>query len=863
MKAKNIAKRIIICVIALILAAVFAFGVFFIFYKPTVIFDAENLTGNVTGGATGFLYGIAEDGVPSYNMVESIDLTSLATKTQGGLQHPIGEMGDVAKEAMAGKDCKYLIVYLQDMYSTWYYDEQNITEMKKSGKYDWKEYITSVFFPMIEKTVEEIKDSYYHDRIVYCLYNECDNGVWFGPWVTGDDGNGWNDFGDEGRQNFYEAWKMTYDYVRSLDPNALIGGPGYMDYNLEKSDGFLKYTSENNCVPDVMIYHELGEYSIYHWQAHVNEFRATEEKYGISADTPIIITEYGKMEDNGNPNTMAKYITQIETSKVYADQAYWLLANNLCSTAADYNTPNSAWWVYRWYSEMDGQTMNITMHDLFHSDLGKAIKEKRELRYKQFLAIGSLSDDKDGIKILASGADYSGAVKVKNLKNTALYGKKVCVTVSAVSFQGIEGKVFAPEVLETYTAKCGSSISVNLNDMNSDTAYFVEIREANDGDVYSEGENLYTRYEFEQGTLLGNAYTYDSAYATTGEIAGMVGGMENEGDGVEIVVDIPDDGSYDFTFVYGNSNDGPVDENGRQDPNDRTHTYVNMSIDGQESVIAFENTVRSELTSSKTVTLELNDGRKKLRLTHNDGTYVLDSLLVRKTQPNANIYVMPDSERSDDSLSSFLAVSPADGYYDLKTDKNVSLSLDGAPAVTEADGKATVFLRRGLNYIDVSAPEVSEMTIKPSVKQAFQIILDANDAKLSGKAYIDASHASKTDYIGGISSEGGSARFDVSVPESGIYKMTVLYANNHENGIHSYNIDLVEDFITLGVNGKTRNEYCRNTYSWDNFTTVTFNIELKKGENVLTFSNDGSNKFNGMETHAPNIAEVVISEAQA
>ncbi len=861
-KSKKIIKGILSGIIIAVLVIAFAFGTFFIFYKPTVIFDAGNPTGEVMGGASGFLYGIAEDGVPSYNMVESIDLTSLATKTQGGLQHPIGEMGDVAAQAMEGGDCEYLIVYLQDMYSTWYYDDQNITEMKKAGKYDWREYITTVYFPMIEKTVNEIKNSYYHEKIVYCLYNECDNGVWFGTWMTGEDGGGWHAFDDAGRQNFYEAWKLTYDYVRTLDPDGLIGGPGYMDYNLEKNEGFLKYAHDNACVPDVMIYHELGEYSIYHWQAHVNEFRATEEKYGISADTPIIITEYGKMEDNGNPNTMAKYITQIETSRVYADQAYWLLANNLCSTAADYNTPNSAWWVYRWYAEMDGQAMAIKMHDLFHSDLEKALREKRELRYKQFLAIGSLSDDKDEIRILASGADYSGAVKVKNLKDTALYGKKVCVTVSAVTYQGIEGKVYAPEVLKTYTTKCSSSISVNLDDMDSNTAYYVEIREADENDGYFENNNLYTRYEFEQGTLLGNAYTYDSAYATTGDIAGMVGGMENDGDGVEIVVDIPDDGSYDFTFVYGNSNDGPFDENGRQSADDRTHTYVNMNIDNQESVLALENTIRSELTSSKTITLQLTDGRKKLRLTHNDGTYALDSLLVRKTQSDADVFVMSDADRTTDSVTSYLAVSPADGYYDVKTDKNLPLFVDGAPAVTAADGKATVFLRRGLNYIDVSAAGISELTVKPSVKQAFQIELEPNGAKLGGKAHIDASHVSKTDYIGGISSKGGSASYNVSVPESGIYKMTVLYANNHENGVHSYNIDLMEDFITVGINGKKQNEYCRNTYSWDNFTTVTFNVELSKGNNAITLTNDGSNSFNGSETFAPNIAGITLSETQ-
>lgn len=856
MKSKSVFKNIVVAIVSVLIAAAFIVGGFFIFYKPMIIFDASDLSGDVLGGATGFLYGIAEDGVPSRNMVESINMTSLSTKTQGGLQHPIGEVGDVAEEAMIGGSLDYLIVYLQDMYSTWYYEEGTINEMKKAGTYDWKEFVQTSFFPLVEQTVNEIKVSDYHDKIVYCLYNECDNAVWFGTWIPTEDGGGWNAFDDAGRQNFYEGWKMTYDLVRELDPEGLIGGPGYYEYNTEKLDGFLKYTSENNCVPDVMIYHELNEmYSVYNWQVNVEELRAMEERYGISADTPIIVTEYGIMQDNGNPNNMAKYIAQIENSKVYADQAYWLLANNLCNTAADYNTPNSAWWVYRWYADMEGQTMSYRMQDMFHADFKNAIRDRRPFRYKKFLGVGSINAEKDEIRLLASGADYSGALKVKGLKQTELYGKKVCVTVSAVTYQGIAGQVYAPEILKTYTTKCGNSLTINLNEMNSNTAYYVEIREAEDTDTAFENNNLYTRYEFEHGTLLGGAYTYDSAYATTGDIAGMVGGMENEGDGVEIQIRVPDDGEYELVFIYGNSNDGATSD-------DRTFTYVNLSIDGEERVIALENTIKSELTTSMTIPYTFEDGRHTIRLTHNDGTYVLDSLLVRKAQSDTSLHVLKDSDRTTDSVTSFLVVSPTDGYFDVMTVKETPISVDGAPAVTEKDGKATVFLRRGLNYIDVSSADNVKLTAKASVKSAYQIVLDPSEATLSVTAYLDASNAAKQSFISGISSNGGAAVYEVSIPESGTYKMTVLYSNNDENGVHSYNVDLVEDFITVSANGKTQEIYCRNTQSWDTFTTVTFNIDLVKGNNVITFYNDGFNKFNGNETFAPHIADVTISETQ-
>lgn len=90
-------------------------------------------------------------------MTESINLSSLSTKTTLGLQHPIGEMDDVAQQALSSGSCDYLVVYLQDMYSTWYYDEDNINEMKKAGTYNWKDYVQNTYFPLVEQTVTAIK----------------------------------------------------------------------------------------------------------------------------------------------------------------------------------------------------------------------------------------------------------------------------------------------------------------------------------------------------------------------------------------------------------------------------------------------------------------------------------------------------------------------------------------------------------------------------------------------------------------------------------------------------------------------------------------------------------------------------------
>ncbi len=863
MKKKRVLKKLGIALAAVIIAVAVTAGAFFAFYKPTVTFDAAELTGNVTSGASGFLYGISQDGVPSYNMVESIDLSSISTKTTLGLQHPIGEMDDVASEALSSGSCDYLVVYLQDMYSTWYYDEDNINEMKKAGTYDWREYIENTFFPLVEQTVTAIKNSDYHDKIVYCLYNECDNGVWFGEWVSdsSNENGGYNDFNETGRQNFFEAWKLTYDFVKSLDPQAVIGGPGYYEYDSNKMRSFLEYTSQNNCVPEVLIYHELNYRSIYDWQFNSADLKELEKEFGIDEDAPVIVTEYGMMEDNGNPNTMLKYITQIEYSKVYAQQAYWLFANNLCNTAADYNTPNSAWWVYRWYADLQGQTMKSEISDILHSDIGKAISQRRAPRYRQFMGLGTVSDTKDKLEILVSGADYDGTVKVVNMQDTALYGREVYVEISAVTYQGISGKVYAPETVKTYVTECEDTLDIDMDFMNDDTAYRITVRQAQDGDADFENGNLYERYEFEEGTLLGNAYTYDSAYASTGGENGLVGGMENEGDGVQITVNIPQDGSYEFKFIYGKANDGAEDENGKKDPNDRVSASVNLSIGSETSLITLENTVRSEATNAYTDCFDLAAGEYTVTLTHDNGTYVLDSLLVRKYE-KSTVSVLTDSDKTDENNTYFLAVAPDDGYYDIVTSPNALLDIDGAPAQSGQDGTATVYMRRGLNYVGVSHAGATLQAALRESNYPYCIVLNPQSARLSGSAAVSSNSAAGVDYISGISGSSGSASYNFTVQESGVYKMTLLYSANREQGVHDYNIDLVEDYITLSVNGDESEIYCRNTCSNDNFTTVTVNIELNEGENTVLLYNDGSNKFNGTETYAPNISDITINKTE-
>lgn len=859
-------KKFLKVLLSVFICAVILLGIctvgFFIFYTPSLTADLGVKTGEVTTGASGYLYGIAEQGVPSKNMTESIDISTVSQKVPDGLQHPIGDISHVYGQL---DNTDYIVVYLQDAYSTWYYEHSAIEQKRSENSYDWKSFITEDYFPKIEAAVKELSNTSYSGKVVYCLYNECDNGVWFGDTKESAESEFgvYGEYNEQGEQNFFEAWKMTYDFVKSINSNALIGGPGFCDYDSSEISHFLEYCVKNDCVPEIMIYHELNDSSVYHWQSHVKDYREMEQSYNID-ELPIIVTEYGRMQDNGMPGKMLQYITQIETSKVYADNAYWRLANNLCDTAADDNSPNSNWWVYRWYTDMEGQTVSIKYQDLFKSNMGKALKREAKLSSQGFMGIVTLSDNEDKLDIICGGRDGSAVVKLKNIDDTALNGKNVHIKIEEVLYKGLSGVVTAPVILKEYNATLGSSFTIDMNDMDEANAYHITIT-ADDNNNEFENDSFIQRYEFEQGEILANAYTYDSAYATTGDKDGMVGGIENDGDGVSITVDVPRDGNYDLNFIYGNSNDGEYDEDGRQDPDDRTNSVVTLDIavdDGNASYdLILPNTIKSEYTDCYILPVSLSEGEHKLTIRHKKGTVVLDSLLVTEASGKKEISVLQDADRTDKKTQSFLTVVPDDGYYNISFDSSASAIFVNDNKITAENGSACVYLMRGLNYIDIKCDtKLKEgLTVIESDTKTSDIYLAAA-AELSGGAVIAENRVAECDYIDNISCSSGRAEFTVNAENDGVYAMTISYANNDEGGKHDYNVDLIERYITVTAGGKQQDIYCRNTYSWDTYKTVTAFVTLKKGDNKITLTNSGNNKFDGAVTYAPHIESFTINE---
>ena len=845
--------------------------------RPSVTINVNDKTGAVTNGASGFLYGFAEPDIPSVEIARSIDVSSLSTKAYGGLQHPIGDVNQVADTFLSAGG-EQIIVYTQDMYDTWYYEFDSM----------------EAYHERVRETVTATELANYADHVVYCIYNEMDNGAWFGDFSV-----------YENRVKTYEAWKETYALVRSIAPDAKIGGPGYSSYNSEYIREFLEYCKTENCLPDTMIWHELGNNSLYMWEEHFADYADICIQVGVE-QAPVCITEYGLMKTNGIPGESVKWISRIENTKAEACVAYWRLANNLSDTVADDVTPNSNWWAYRWYSEMTGETLSAESKDLFQSNMGKfLLRQSDDLENKGFSALATLDDDKQEIRILAGGTNRDSDIILQNLETSPSFinVETVCVTAEYVDYKGLGGAVNAPtEGFVRYLPVEDGEVTIELNDILYTQCWNITVTpteiqwsdyESGILSVTGTERNLddMRRYEAEDADLSGTAKKADdSAYAALGEtVVRMTSDRESA---VEFDVTAAVGGTYTLDLVYGNgvnnvqyAEDGSVSDKGVRSP-----VEVTLYLDNREAgTLTLDSTLKDDFTACESMTVTLPAGSHDIRFVLPENTEFIETLAIdfldvtlqSGTQDGA-VYAAVDESQSDDTQTTFLVLANEDGYHDIRfTAESApnSLTVNGT---TLSDfnmdtGEAPVYscrlyLRRGISYITVNTPNAMDVQVTEASSETTGgvTVFAAESLGISGGAVReipeadsaqDYSKTSSLSYIDNISCENGaSAQITCLTPANGYYQITFLYSNNEEGGAHAYNVDLVERYITVSVNGeKLQNTYFRSTYSWETYKTKTITLYLTQGTNIITLANDGSYRFNGNTTYAPRIAEVTVA----
>jgi hypothetical protein len=362
-------------------------------------------TGSFRGGAAGSLYGISSQDVPSNNLIEGMGLQSTDTKAQDGQQHPGSDALEVVKPFVAsgGRD---LLIYMTDVYRNFPYERTSYAQYQG----------------YMRTEVEQVLTSPYKNHIVLVPYNEPD-GNWFAGLQS-----------DPAKLAAFEAeWLQTYQFIKGLWPQARIAGPNFFQYQPDAMKGFLQFCKQNNCLPDLVTWHELNTPGTV--RPDVAAYRALETSLGIG-HLPVSLNEYAARYQLTDPAQMVQYLSAMEDAKVDGDLPYWNINGTLSDSTAQNNIPNAQWWLYHWYAGLAGDTVRVTAPqgntDYTLQGVASLDRAKRQARV-----------------IFGGGAAGQDNLVVQHV-DPAIFGRTAHVTLLRDNWSGMTGAAPQPaRILDT------------------------------------------------------------------------------------------------------------------------------------------------------------------------------------------------------------------------------------------------------------------------------------------------------------------------------------------------------------------------------------------------------------------------------
>ncbi len=868
-------KKVLLKAAALITAALMALpGGFALAQEeavPTLTINMTEETHDILHGAAGFLYGISNEGVPDVNTLTPLKPKVLATKGALGTEHPYGDALDVADEFFEAGGQQV------QMYCSNYYGVFGVT----ADAFEYGEVLENIIAPKVLEWKNEKREKYpdIDDRIVYIPINE----------GTPRNYNG-------GERTIMNSWKVYYDAIKKADPNAAIAGPNNATYgdSYGRMREFLTFCRDNDCLPDIVTWHELQVPCLGTMGSHIDDYRRICRDLGIE-EKQVVINEYADYADCGVPGRLVNWIGRLEDNEVYGCLPFWHQANNLNDLAAGANEGNGAWWVYKWYGDMSGKTLKVRQSNTPVSGL---------------YGTAAIDKNKKTASVILGGTDGNAEIRLDNIDDTACFkgANKVHVKVEASYFSSYHGASYGTEkVIEgTYALDDNGGLTIELDNMLFSTAYNITVTEAlPEDEVTAPSTGAYRKeYEAENARRFGAAsYEAQNAYPPyyySGNA--RVNNFNSTSDGIEYDIEVPFAGRYKLEFIYGNGVGESRNDMYSHNPKNLNHI---ITLDGgPEEILPLNNTLFYAMEGKTDKYYDLTKGSHKVKITGDGvlsggtqdvlylsyaGAYGEEISFDEKFEAEAADYnvlgeltetaVSTESDIAGCSKSGYafgLNVNPVtegggirqivnvpkSGLYGLSFrynskengiiriyQDNTNFTYDNFAASAEVTASdkwettgAALFLKKGINLIDIdtdceaAVDYMRVFKIEDDLSETYEAEDGEGNFKTvtsGGRTYVMEMLAGGEEYL----------LLTVNAPRDGKYKMQVFQSNNDLCGSHNYNIKIIDRYASFEVNGDSENAqryFFPNSFSDDTFLEKTIPLELKEGENKIKIYNDDS-----------------------
>ncbi|WP_238649508.1 S-layer homology domain-containing protein [Paenibacillus piscarius] len=885
---------------------------------------ADRSLGPVYHGASGALYALSEPNVPDINTLIPIKPSHISQKPPNGIQHPTGDALRVSDYFFeAGGEAVNIV--MQDYYQHWYYPSRTADEYIQEAVIP----ITTAVKAYKDQWAAANPGRDVNSKFIYIPFNEPEQNNTRYPQLLSDSPTGKNSravFNADwlavvkkikeidpgavisGMNLTQYGAKVFEDFIPFCVENDCL--PDIISWHMLWDKAF------NQASSNVATYRALEAKSL---QRYKELYPDRTVPFPIQVD----INEYAATSEIAVGGSLVQYIARYDELKMNSMLPYWNTANSYGSLLAGQNEPNGAWWLYKWYADMMGGDMAKVKVD--------NPRHEHDAYGPGLYGLTSIQDQKQQVSIAFGGTQGNGKIVFNNVTghgNSPAFlagAEEVHVTVFYAGCTGLTGFLVEPaQILDrNVPVKNGSvTLDVNLNDYTS--AYYAVITPAVS---HAPQETFVKRYEAENAEVQTNVSTVDQyPRKSTGRSASngqYVSGIKAADSLVQWTsVTVPADGNYRLDLIGGSGATASMrNQSNTGDANQRINSEWFVKIDDQPAAkIVLRADYNMQLLGGSTFFADLTEGTHTIGISRynpdtgeaGQGESTLDAIeLTYNGLPGAlpNYRVQAefadyDSELglsragslegfegagyvsgyggSQEANTRFVVSVLEDGMYELTAryasadSGKLKLAHDRKPLVDLPvvntngqwqDAKAPVFLRKGINLIDVrssaaisldyiNAAYVSKTPVYSVEAEAAVVVGTPAGSELPLiREDAFAKYASGGKYVNGITSYDGAERYlelrDITVPKAGTYKLVVTYANGESAGTHAYNNDVVERYAQVSVNGgEPQTVYFKNTISWQQFATQTLDVELKAGVNTIRFSNNntyngGSNPYGG------------------
>lgn len=854
----------------------------------TLTVDLGTDTGPFHGGASGTLYGLYGDGVPSRNAVEGMYVRTVSTKAQDGTQHPGADALEILRPFVeaGGQD---VYVYMTDIYRGFPYEWPGGTGAERLAD----------FKARVRRQVDQVLTlGAYKSHVVYVPFNEPEGNM-FGTGEWSYDQVSWR----TAPGPYFTAWRDIHHLIKELDPGARIAGPNTC-LLYDEIRGFLEFAKAEDVLPDVITWHELS--SPDEIRTSVAKYRALERELGIGP-LPVNLNEYAHNYHLSVPGQMIQWIAAIEESKVDADMAYWNIDGNLNDSVVEANKGNGQWWLFNAYGQFTGNTVQVTAP---HPNVQYTLQ-----------GVAALDRAKRQARVLLGGAGGSADVVFEHV-DPEVFGTTVHVRLLEIPWTGQVGPSAQPLRLADHELPVvDGKVTLRLAGVEAMSAYQVILSPGGNGAVALPPSVGWRRsYQAEDAAYIGDGHSLNGPEGSPSDVdkfAGStgyhVGGLRTGSDGVLVFsVEVPRDGTYDVS-VFANSYN-LADAVREQGP-----TNVFLRVDGgypQELRLPLgykwavwgHTDTRVELTAgAHTITLAAQD--HDLGVTRGD--VVIDRLDLALRDDRVTAPALYDAEFADlgggarvdcgqlgasgpgvvvlprGGTATFWVHAAEDGEAAVTVDRigpgEGELTINGEDMGMVGDGDTRIverssvplFLASGINKVTVTATS-DQLVLDRLQVGASRALLPtsthpAEEGTTTGGARVTGAHTFATggkavDGIGG--GPANALTLTVEAERAGRHALTIRYSNGEQAPATHYNPDPVCRHADISINGSVPQRVLfPTTFHFNNFHDLTVPVTLAEGTNTLTFTADeltdhdghSRNQYGQRSAYAPVIDTVTVT----